>query len=123
MKLVQQLCVAVLAGVVCVAGAQTVKVGEGSYWLAPQGGEKVPPAAPHRTPDMLKTAAQTNQWYSTLIFNAQPEVVFAQPLTVTVAGAIAPLVAGTTALPGQAARVVPHSNVWVVSGATESSRR
>ena len=85
MKLVQQLCVAVLAGVVCVAGAQTVKVGEGSYWLAPQGGEKVPPAAPHRTPDMLKTAAQTNQWYSTLIFNAQPEVVFAQPLTVKVA--------------------------------------
>ena len=85
MKLVQQLCVAVVAGVVFTAGAQTVKVGEASYWLAPQSGEKVPPAAPHRTPELLKTAAQTNQWYSTLIFNAQPEVVFAQPLTVKVA--------------------------------------
>jgi endoglucanase Acf2 len=85
MKLVQQLCVALVAGVVFTAGAQTVKVGEARYWLAPQSGEKVPPAAPHRTPELLKTAAQTNQWYSTLIFNAQPEVVFAQPLTVKVA--------------------------------------
>ena len=89
MKLVQQLCVIVMTGLVCAAGAQTVKVGEASYWLAPQSGEKTPPAAPHRTPELLKTAAQTNQWYSTLIFNAKPEVVFAQPLTVKVATRLA----------------------------------
>ena len=35
-----------------------------------------------RTEAMLKTAAQTNQWYSTLIFNAQPEPIYAHPLTV-----------------------------------------
>lgn len=85
MKLVQQLCVALVAGAVFSVGAQTVKVGEGSYLLAPKSGENVPPAAPHRTAELLKTAAQTNQWYSTLIFNAKPEVVFAQPLTVKVA--------------------------------------
>ena len=50
MKLVQQLCVAVVAGVVFTAGAQTVKVGEASYLLAPQSGEKVPPAAPNSPP-------------------------------------------------------------------------
>ena len=85
MKLARRLCVALMAVVVGAAGAQTVKVGEGSYLLAPKSGEKTPPAAPHRTADMLKTAAQTNQWYSTLIFNATPEVLFAQPLTVKIA--------------------------------------
>ena len=79
------ICVALMAVVVGAAGAQTVKVGEGSYLLAPKSGEKTPPAAPHRTAEMLKTAAQTNQWYSTLIFDATPEVVFAQPLTVKIA--------------------------------------
>lgn len=85
MKLLQQLCVVLAAGVVCAASAQTVKVGEASYLLAPKSGERVPPEAPFRTPDMLKTAAQTNQWYSTLIFDATPEVIFAQPLTVKAA--------------------------------------
>lgn len=85
MKLLQQLWVVLAAGVVCAASAQTVKVGEGSYLLAPKSGERVPPEAPFRTPDMLKTAAQTNQWYSTLIFDATPEVIFAQPLTVKAA--------------------------------------
>ena len=31
---------------------------------------------------MLARAAQTNQWYSTLIFNAVPEAIFVQPLSV-----------------------------------------
>ena len=87
MKLLQQLCVVLAAGVVCAASAQTVKVGEASYLLAPKSGERVPPDAPFRTPEMLKTAAQTNQWYSTLIFDATPEVIFAQPLTVKAASA------------------------------------
>lgn len=85
MKLLQQLCVVLAAGVVCAASAQTVKVGEASYLLAPKSGERTPPEAPFRTPEMLKTAAQTNQWYSTLIFDATPEVIFAQPLTVKAA--------------------------------------
>jgi endoglucanase Acf2 len=64
------------------AWAQTVKAGAGAYWLSSQGSDKDVPAAPMRTEAMLKTAAQTNQWYSTLIFNRTPEVIFAQPLAV-----------------------------------------
>ncbi len=61
--------------------AQTVKVGAGAYWLSAQGSDKDVPAAPMRTEALLKTAAQTSQWYSTLIFNRVPDVLFAQPLT------------------------------------------
>ena len=61
--------------------AQTVKVGAGAYRLSAQGSDKDVPAAPMRTEAMLRTAAQTNQWYSTLLFNRVPEVIFAQPLT------------------------------------------
>ncbi len=64
---------------------QGVKIGEASYVLAPKSGERSPPAAPHRTPEMLKTAAQTNQWYSALIFDSKPQAIFAQPLTVKAA--------------------------------------
>ena len=63
------------------AGAQTVKVGAAAHWLRGQGGDKDVPPAPMRTDALLKTAAQTNQWYSTLIFSKTPEVIFAQPLT------------------------------------------
>jgi hypothetical protein len=31
---------------------------------------------------MLKRAAPTSQWYSTLIFNPKPEAIFVQPITV-----------------------------------------
>jgi len=62
--------------------AQPVRAGAGSYFLAPKGSEPRVPQAPMRTDDMLKTAAQTNQWYSTLLFNAQPEPIYAHPLTV-----------------------------------------
>ena len=82
MKRVQKLFVALVVGVASLASAQTVKVGEAAYLLTPKSGERTPPDAPFRTPALLKTAAQTNQWYSTLIFNAKPEVIFAQPLTV-----------------------------------------
>ncbi|MFZ1377223.1 MAG: glycosyl hydrolase [Geothrix sp.] len=67
--------------VVLPATAQTVKVGAGAYWLGTQGSDKDVPPAPMRTEALLKTAAQTNQWYSTLIFNRTPEAIFAQPLT------------------------------------------
>ena len=60
--------------------AQTAKVGAGSYWLKTQGSDKDVPAAPMRTEALLKTAAQTSQWYSSLIFSRTPETLFAQPL-------------------------------------------
>jgi endoglucanase Acf2 len=64
------------------AQAQAVKAGAGTYFLAPRGGgDRAVPAAPMRTEAMLKTAAQTNQWYSTLLFNPQPEPIYAQPLS------------------------------------------
>ena len=62
--------------------AQPVKLGAATYFLSPKGSDKGMPPAPLRTEAMLKTAAQTNQWYSTLIFNAKPEALFALPLTV-----------------------------------------
>jgi endoglucanase Acf2 len=82
MKCVHKIFVALMVGVGSLVSAQSVKVGEATYLLAPKSGERTPPDAPFRTPALLKTAAQTNQWYSTLIFNAKPEVIFAQPLTV-----------------------------------------
>jgi endoglucanase Acf2 len=71
-----------LTGVFWGVSAQPVQVGAATYHLAPKAGDKPPPAAPHRTEAMLKLAAPTNQWYSTLVFNAKPEALFAHPLTV-----------------------------------------
>jgi endoglucanase Acf2 len=65
-----------------VTSAQPVKLGASTYHLSPKVGDKPPPQAPHRTEAMLKLAAPTNQWYSTLIFNPKPEALFAHPLTV-----------------------------------------
>jgi endoglucanase Acf2 len=62
--------------------AQPIKVGAGSYYASPKKGDEPPPLAPFRTEAMLKQAAPTNQWYSTLIFNPKPEALFAHPLTV-----------------------------------------
>ncbi|MBL8352972.1 MAG: hypothetical protein JNL87_21965 [Burkholderiaceae bacterium] len=64
------------------AGAQPVKLGAGTYFLAPKGKDAPPPAAPGRTEAMMKLAAPTSQWYSTLLFNPEPEALFVQPLTV-----------------------------------------
>jgi endoglucanase Acf2 len=64
------------------ASAQPVKLGAGAYHLTPKSGDKAVPAAPFRTEAMLKRAAPTSQWYSTLIFNPKPEALFVQPITV-----------------------------------------
>ncbi len=74
----------VLVGVVFSLHAvgQSVQVGAGAYLLAPKRNDKPMPPAPHRTPDMLKRAAPTNQWYSTLAFSSKPEAIFVQPITV-----------------------------------------
>jgi endoglucanase Acf2 len=75
---------ALVAGfVVCLAAvAQPVQLGAGTYLLAPKGSDKPMPPAPHRTDAMLRQAAPTNQWYSTLVFSAKPEALFVQPITV-----------------------------------------
>jgi len=62
--------------------AQPVQVGAGSYVLSPKGTDRAVPAAPLRTEAMLQRAVPTNQWYSTLVFNPQPEAIFVQPLSV-----------------------------------------
>jgi endoglucanase Acf2 len=64
------------------AMAQLVKAGEGAYHQGPRPGDKGLPAAPLRTEALLRQAAPTNQWYSTLIFNPSPHPVFVQPMTV-----------------------------------------
>jgi endoglucanase Acf2 len=64
------------------AVAQPLKVGAGTVFLAPKASDKGMPAAPGRTEAMLKQAAPTNQWYSTLLFSPTPEALYALPLTV-----------------------------------------
>ena len=71
-----------LFGLLASVPAQPVQQGAGRYFLAPKGGDKAMPAAIGRTEAMQKTAAQTNQWYSALVFNPKPEVLFVHPLTV-----------------------------------------
>ena len=76
------LCIA--SSLLAAAGAQPVKLGAATYLLAPKAGDAAPPAAPGRSGAMLQRAAPTNQWYSALLFNPKPEVLFVQPLTVQV---------------------------------------
>ncbi|MCE2658495.1 MAG: hypothetical protein LW854_09640 [Rubrivivax sp.] len=76
---------ALSASVPLPAIAQTgdrLAVGAGSVSLQPRGNDSAVPRAPYRTEAMLKRAAPTNQWYSSLIFNDKPENIFAQPLSV-----------------------------------------
>ncbi len=68
-------------GSVLAQGVPTQKVGSGTVLLAPRSGDKPPPAAPFRTEAMTKQAVPTSQWYSTLVFNATPGPIFAQPLS------------------------------------------
>jgi endoglucanase Acf2 len=69
-------------GALAGAVAQPMKLGSATVFLKPQSGDKGMPSARWRTDEMLKRAAPTNQWYSTLVFNEKPEVIYAQPLTV-----------------------------------------
>ncbi len=75
------LCVG-LSAALPIAHAQPAKAGAGSYFMGPKGSDKALPAAPFRTEAMLKKAAPTSQWYSTLIFNPKPDPIFVQPMTV-----------------------------------------
>jgi endoglucanase Acf2 len=84
MTLARDSAVALFAGLLIAIGAaaQPAKIGAATYFLAPKGGDKGPPPAPGRTEALLKKAAQTNQWYSTLLFHATPEPIYVQPVTV-----------------------------------------
>ena len=62
--------------------AGPLKIGAASVHLQPKAGDEPLPPAPHRSPALLGRAAQTSQWYSTLIFSATPNPVYAQPLSV-----------------------------------------
>ncbi len=86
MKLIQQILwsLALAAGASGAGWAQpanTLKVGAATLMLQPKGGDKAPPAAPLRTEALLKQAAPSSQWYSTVAFNVNPGPVFAQPLS------------------------------------------
>lgn len=72
----------VAAGLALAASAQPVKLGAGSYFLAPKSGDRTVPKAALRTDALLPTAAQSSQWYSTVLYNPKPEALFVQPITV-----------------------------------------
>ena len=83
MKSIVACCVAALVafGASSAAWAQPVKLGASTYFISPKGSDPAMPAAPLRTQAMLGRAAPTSQWYSKLIFDPKPEVIYAQPLT------------------------------------------
>jgi hypothetical protein len=76
------LAVLALLGVALPAGGAAREAGRRRLLPVAQGGDKAVPSAPFRTEAMLKRAAPTSQWYSTLIFNPKPEAIFVQPITV-----------------------------------------
>lgn len=72
----------IATGAPLAANAQPVKLGAGSYFAAPKGGDRTVPKAALRTAALLPTAAQSAQWYSTVLYNPKPEAIFVQPITV-----------------------------------------
>ena len=78
------LALALLAGAAVAAGAQPAApaLGAGAVALQPRSGDPLPPPAVGLGPAMKGRAVPTNQWYSSLVFNPQPEALYAQPLTV-----------------------------------------
>lgn len=74
--------VGALCAGVAVAQPDLLKQGAGAVSLKPRGIDAAVPRAPYRTEAMLRRAAPTNQWYSSLVFSEQPETIYAQPLSV-----------------------------------------
>ena len=62
--------------------AQTVKLGAASYFSTPKTGDRAVPPAKLRTQALQNTPAQTSQWYSSVVYNAKPEAIFVQPLSI-----------------------------------------
>lgn len=110
----------VLAAAVPVAAqAQSLRVGEATVFSAPKGADPRPPAAPGRVDALLSTAAQTNQWYSTLLFAATPEPLYVQPVTVrTTPAGLEFALPSRTLVPSERLDVevhYPHAQPLVVS--------
>jgi hypothetical protein len=72
----------VLAFATAAQAQATQAVGAGQVLLAPRTADNSPPPAIGLTDAMKDRAVPTNQWSSGLIFNPQPEVLFAQPYSV-----------------------------------------
>lgn len=66
----------------CLAQASGGTLGQANILRAPKGFDERLPQAPFRSERLLGRAAQTSQWYSTLIFHKDPYPIFAQPLSV-----------------------------------------
>jgi endoglucanase Acf2 len=64
------------------AQAESIALGKGKYFTQPRGSDKAPPSGPNRSGMMLERAVPTNQWYSSLVFKAESEALFAHPLSV-----------------------------------------
>ena len=71
----------------CTSGLaqSTLQVGAGQVLLAPRTADNAAPPALGLADSMKGQAVATNQWYSSLIFNAKAEALFAQPYTVRAA--------------------------------------
>ncbi len=84
MKNLTRLTALLLTGLVIASPstAQLIPLGMAGYHATPQASDRAVPKAPFRTAAIMGKAAPTNQWYSGLIFNPKPEVIYAQPLTV-----------------------------------------
>ena len=89
----------------------TPALGAGSVALAPRSADPLPPPALGLGAAMKNRAVPTNQWYGSLVFDAQPEALFAQPLTVKpVAGGLEVAYPRKTVVPTERRDVEIHYN-------------
>lgn len=70
-----------LLGLGAAQAQDVLKIGPSAVALQPRGSDAPVPAAPYRTEAQQKLAVPTNQWYSALVFNKEPENIYAQPLS------------------------------------------
>ncbi|MEY2659666.1 MAG: hypothetical protein RLZZ123_838 [Pseudomonadota bacterium] len=61
--------------------SEIMPVGAGGWRTQVSTADLAVPPAPFRTPEMLKRAAPTNQWYSSIMFTRWSEVLHAVPLS------------------------------------------
>ncbi len=71
-----------LFGAASASTAQPIKAGQAGYLTSPRSGDATAPPLRPRGEQMRGRAAPTNQWYSSLLFSAEPEPIYAQPLSV-----------------------------------------
>jgi endoglucanase Acf2 len=74
------LCLGLMAALAALA-QDVVAVGAGGWRAQPSRSDNPVPQAPYRTQEMLRRAAPTNQWYSSVMFTRWSEVLHAVPLS------------------------------------------